>query len=307
MTKTNKLLLVSTCLILAFGIARHQSRRLQLLVSYGTKPDKREWRGRLNLVFAGNSKVERGVSPAAVVSVLGPARAGNFAYSACGFGSNYLAEISRLLDMSQQEKIIVLGISVSTLSERNANLDNEFLRMYRNPYQVELLESRLPRVYDFLKPLDWGVFGYLLKPSKKYTSFEIRHADGWEASWRIPELRIQVQKPRERVGYARVSDKVIQKLLQQVSMWTSQGVEVFGFDAPPQTMERVGSKSYGFDPDGFIQDFQKAGAVWLKFEDSKYHSYDGGAHLRNDAALIFSTDLGRSIKDKKLERSDSGK
>ena len=72
---------------------------------------KAAWRSCADVVVAGDSTVYRGVSPAAMASILPGMRIFNYGFAAIGYGREYLEAIEDMLAPDGGAKIIVLGLN----------------------------------------------------------------------------------------------------------------------------------------------------------------------------------------------------
>ncbi len=257
------------------------------------------WDREFDIVIAGDSRVYRGVSPEAMESALPDRRIANFGFSACGFSKPYLKATEALLDHNSTQPTIILGVTASTLTP-SATKENGFLSL-RKLRQFQLAQlALLGRVSFFFSPYDLEEVQNLFRKSKVgYTL--VWHTDGWVQSRKVPEdpteaVRIYRRQAKKARWRSRVSEPIVANLLETVREWRRRGILVYAFRPPtPQAMVEVETTFMKFDEAAFVQQFQEAGGVWLPFQAEQYHSYDG-SHLRDDAAVEFSTDLGRALR-----------
>lgn len=263
------------------------------------------WEKEFDVVLAGDSRMYRGLSPGEMRRVFGGYRIANFGFSACGFGKHYLARLPRLFDPASRQKILVMGITPNSLTEKSAEVDNSFL--------ARLHENRLEQYANLL-------FGDFLKPFDPYNYRELRNAlknrrqgyfqhyyeDGWVASYKLPEdPGDALDEYRKNWSEQKVSRRVEAELIATVKKLTASGIRVYGFRPPTtQAMYELESAMSGFDEAAFRDRFQKAGGIWLDFPLGRYPSYDG-SHLRRDGAVLLSRDLARAIRNDQSTRLSS--
>ena len=89
---------------------------------------------------------------------------------------------------------------------------------------------------------------------------------------------------------------MVEALNASVSGWTGKGIRVYGFLMPScREMVELEERDSGFDHGQFVQDFEKAGGIWIDMDPCRYDSFDG-SHLGH-AALQFSRDLAERIHE----------
>ena len=266
------------------------------------------WGPQFDMVVAGDSRVYRGVSPAAMEAVLPGTRIANYAFSACAYKEPYLQTVDTLLDARSSRPTILLGVTASSFSPMSVK-QNGFDDLWKR-HRFELLQlTSLGRLSFFFSPYDWEeVMNLFRKQKTGYTV--VWHSDGWVQSRKTPEdpmeaVRVYTRNAKKDRQQLTVSPELVDTLLQSVRDWRRRGILVYGF-RPPTTPEMVEFETtwMGFDEPAFVRRFEEAGGVWLPFPVSRYHSYDG-SHLRDDAALQFSRDLAESLHRSTLAGSQS--
>ena len=248
------------------------------------------------VVFAGDSRVFRGISPAAFQKVSG-IEAVNLGYSSNGYHPEYLDFLEERLDKSVEEPVIVLGISAHSFSRNGSgsydfrgekNRKKEEVLQYMNFYQLSKLFSPL----QILK-----TFG-LAQKNYVRTNYQIKyHFDGWIESYWV----------RKDTNNSIISYKVIFKdnqfnedaagiLYRRVQKWTEDGITVAAFRSPTTHGIRVLEDSLsGFVIEPFKQELIESGAHWIEVDRKKYQTYDGN-HLESESAKQLSRDLAVEIR-----------
>lgn len=255
------------------------------------------WNKQFDVVMAGDSRTYRGLSPAIFQQILGAhQRIGNFGFSSCGFGAQYLSQVGNLFDPASHQKKLILGITPGALTVGNATVNNGYLNLVRQDVKDLVIMHQFGPLLSFFDPLGPTDISSILHHGKT-GYFQQYHPDGWIASAKIPE------HPDEALGpyiatwqQQKVSPQVVASLLDRVSGWTKQGVQVFAFSPPTSAaLHEIERRMSGFDPEDFKKRFEQAGGIWLDIQPGKYHSYDG-SHLREDGARRLSTDLAQAIR-----------
>ncbi len=294
MSRSHLTLLIALLLIGLLAWVRPSSPETGLSpASFWTR--KMLWEKEFDVVLAGDSRTYRGLSPGEMRRVFGGYRIANFGFSACGFGKHYLERLPRLFDPDSPQKILVMGITPNSLTEKSAERDNSFL--------ARLHDNRLEQYANL-----W--FGDILKPFEPYNYRELRnalknrrqgyfqhyHEDGWVASYKLPEdPNDALDEYRKNWSEQKVSRRVEDELLAFVRKLTASGIRVYGFQPPTtRAMHQLESAMSGFDQPAFRRRFEAAGGTWLDFPLERYPSYDG-SHLRRDGAVLLSRDLANAI------------
>lgn len=251
------------------------------------------WGPEFDVVLAGDSRTNRGLSPAAMETQLPGYRIANFAFMQVAMNREYLGEVERRLD-PQGRRIVVLGVTTVSLTPKAAS-DSKFIEMKRK-HAVELQqEVGLEELFKYFRPFDWAAINRPLY-QRQGSKTTIYYPDGWKA---IVETRMD---PQRRVETGKkfysdnwISEEIIDELIETVEEWTAKGITVFGL-RPPTVVDLydVENEMSGFNEEEFIKRFRKAGGVWLHFQHGLYTSYDG-SHLQAPAARKLSRQLAREI------------
>ena len=130
-------LVIGATLIGLVGLLRPDSMRTasreKWFWTWKTHSDRK-----FDVVFVGDSRTYRGISPESMADVLHGFRIFNFGYSSGSLSPFMLAEAERRLDVSGK-RIIVLGITPSSMTPRAAR--DEQYRQEKNRTTSEILEN----------------------------------------------------------------------------------------------------------------------------------------------------------------------
>jgi hypothetical protein len=294
--------LVAFCLTVVFGAAFGSWRRDDVS---GMSPGifwvmKSDWRQCADVVLAGDSRTYRGLSPAAMNKNLPDMRILNYGFSGAGFSGDYLRGLEDVLASDGGRKILVLGITPHSLSQGAAKR-NGFLN-HTEKSQLQRKYLRLfDRLFHFLRPVKPKEALAILSLGRSQTHyFEEYHRDGWVASSKDPENQAEALRAYSAVfdpgNEGTASEDVIIELIKAMSQWRAKGIEVYGFRIPTcRTMIELEAELAGFDESAFVAGFEDAGGIWLSFEQTDYHTYDG-SHLHHEAAEKLSNELSQKIQ-----------
>jgi hypothetical protein len=245
--KTVRTLALAGVLIIAGGWLRPAPSDSGLF-EYQFKALKVLGDARYDMVLVGNSRVEQGVSPAAMAAELPGWRIMNLGMAGCGLDAAYLTAARGMLDPESAMPTIAIGVSPGALCE-SAVLDNAFLALQR-AHPVELwLTYRFGTLAGFWRPYNLADLRYAITRSgpRHYRHY---YADGWQAS-RIeppPDSTAKLENYRELFSYDKVSPEMTAELLELVRDWSAAGITVIGFRPPAgEQMVALEDELSGFD------------------------------------------------------------
>lgn len=253
---------------------------------------KISWPSRFDIVVAGDSRILIDVSPAAMREVMPELRIGNFGFEGNGFSPDYCEAIEKLIDPSSETRIIVLGITPSSLTEISIQ-SNNFIWL-REKHTIEIqLQAQAGTLSHYFRPFE---FIPLNKGIIEGGVAHIYYSDGWVACSLVPERPEWSLGDYENIFKEnKVDPEIVNGLIGKVHKWKSKGISVYGFFPPTtEAMRALELRLSGIDEASFITRFQEAGGIWLHFPNGRYPSYDG-SHLSDYAAVDFSKDLAGSI------------
>ena len=127
-------------------------------------------------------------------------------------------------------------------------------------------------------------------------------ADGWLAySKNPPGEKKELKKYRRIYERCRVSQNMIQNLMNYVSRWTESEIRVYGFLVPTCTqMVELEKEISGLNLNEFKVAFKEAGGIWIDIDSTAYDSFDG-SHLQRESALELSQDLALKIYEIEMQ------
>lgn len=265
------------------------------LYQYGQHALKATWGAQFDLVVTGNSRVERGVSPAAMGDVLTGTRIANLGMAGTGLSADYLSAARQLLDPASTSPATAIGVSPGALVEANMQR-NAFIEA-RSQQPVELWLVRefggLARLFSAYSRSELKQLAGLPAP----TARQVNHADGWSAFYNMSSATAsqKLANYRKLFEYEQVSRVRVAELLATVGRWSSAGITVYGFRPPAgPKMTALEDGLSGLDMHSFAQEFKAAGGVWLEIDQAAYSAPDN-SHLEAGEAQRFSRDLAAAI------------
>ncbi len=247
------------------------------------------------VVFAGDSRVFRGIAPAEFENVTAMG-AINLGYSSNGFHPQYLDFLEERLDKSVDKPVIVLGISAHSFSRNGSgsyayraevNRKKEEIMQYMNLYQLSKLFSPL----QLLETLG------IEEKNNFRANYHIKyHFDGWmESYWDRRDTTNSDISYKVIFNNNQFNEDAVGILYRQVEKWTEEGITVAAYRSPTTHAIRVLEDSLsGFKIGPFRQELLESGVHWIEVDRSKYQTYDGN-HLESESAKQFTRDLAVEI------------
>lgn len=251
---------------------------------------KLRWHGNADVVLAGCSRINLGVSPAVLSDYL-RGRVLNFAFDSNGYSAAYLDRLTQVLDPKSPHPTIILGVQPGNFTVQS-EVHNAFVTEMQRQKNDESRISRLPQ----MRPMEltgWRVLGLGGKPR---LSNKRQYCNGWSPMTVRPVRHHKALAKYQRLWEKTdVEERLMSQLLDRVRVWTDAGIRVYAFRPPssPDVMSLEREQS-GFDEATFRRRFAAAGGHWLTVPQCAYRTFDG-VHLDADEAERFSADLGRML------------
>ncbi len=256
---------------------------------------KLAWGPEFDVVLGGNSRVTVGLDPAQLAAELGGLRVGNFGFDGNGFGPDYLAAMEARLDPRSRRRMLVLGVSPMTLTERAAR-QNGFNEERRRPLDERILIAHWPRFMDFFERFNPRMAVVWLRAQHQVSTEYFRGTpSGFAAQDMEPRnLGLQVDFLRANAPDRAfpVSPALRSGLIAQVQRWREAGIEVAAFRPPTSdALHREELRVTGYAEEDFVREFTAAGGMWIDVPADGFETYDGGHLVEKDAARL-SRSLG---------------
>lgn len=256
--------------------------------------DKVHSKKKYDVLFAGDSRIYRGVDPKSVSEELGGLEVINFGFSSGGYNDVMFNEINNRLKMNNETSIIVLGLTPYSLTPKAQ--ENQHFNQEKNRDIKEVLNRRFinPALnfFDPIKPTD------LIHANKAPKGYQERfRSHGWVESRKTPfnpkaALPIYVKDFKDNL----VSKDVLESLYGQIKLWQQQGIEVLAFRMPTTLeMETLENAISGYDEKEIKKRIEEAEGKWIEIKDRYHYSSYDGSHLIDTSAREFSRYLGKQI------------
>ncbi|MEN8158265.1 MAG: hypothetical protein ABFS10_15035, partial [Bacteroidota bacterium] len=217
------------------------------------------------IVFGGDSRVFRGISPEHFTAEFSGWEAFNYAYWANGYGKDYLEGIESKIDTASELRMIVLGVTPHSLTRKTARSAHYHWEKSRSKEHV-LQSLYLSKVQEIFAPYDAIELQEKLTGKSKPNNYRITyHENGWvESYWIVPDTSQASRSYKNLFTDDPVSEEVIAGLLDFVERWRAMGIYVVGFRPPTShTIRQYEHERGGFSEAGFVEQFTGAGGIWI--------------------------------------------
>ncbi len=256
---------------------------------------KMRWHEQFDIVFGGDSRTQRGVSPGAIEKELPNKKVANFGFSAACLDPKYLSHLKKLIKKQSKKPTIVLGVTALSLTAY-AQKNNAYLEYAKKHRAEHYLNAHFGHILHFFRRYKKDEIKQLLGYARAHDYYEYAKNDGWIQSNRRPHIpRYALKEYEKLLNKHPFVPKLQEDLLVKVHELTKAGVRVFAF-RPPTTKEmaELEKKLCAFDKDKFIEEFKSYGGKWIEVDDRNYRSYDG-SHIDEKSAVKFSKDLAKAL------------
>lgn len=253
------------------------------------------------ILFGGDSRTFRGISPHAFEEAFGDYQALNYAYWSNGMGRPYLEGMEKMLDPDAELRLIVLGITPHSLTPRAAHCSHFLMEQARTREEI-LQQYYLSGISEYFAPFTLLDLKKSITGKSTPNNYRITyHPDGWvESYWIRPDTSYSAQFYETIFTGNAVSQEVVETLLEFVRRWSQMGIHVAGFRPPTShTIRSMEKELGGFDEEKFVSLFTAAGGIWIDVPNDAYQTFDGN-HLEHESAKRLSADLGRQLRDQLL-------
>lgn len=252
------------------------------------------WRARFDVVAGGDSRTSEAVAPEVLQRHLGGLAVGNFGFALTSLTPRYVDAMEATLLPGSRHRTLLLGASPLAVtrvlpSPQNGfrywstlGLNERLVSYHLSPLTRPFERIGTRRLRDFFR-------------GHAEAGHRIFRPDGWIDTAPEPE------KPRAteadyRMQFTRYPPApwLRPALVARVSELAARGIRVVAFRPPtPAWMRQLEEELTDYDEAALAGALRAAGAAWFSPSPGPeaFHSYDG-SHLRSDAALAFSEQLG---------------
>ncbi len=252
-----------------------------------------------DIILIGDSRVNQGLSPAAMQTVLKDLTILNLSFIKGGLNPEIFTLAEQRLSSTSAQPIVVMGITPLALTPL-ANQNTYYHKYLEKPSYERFFYLHLTPVLIFFSPITpETLLEYLqFTPStNNHVVIKEYFDDGWIASqYSQDDPNSTLVTYNNVFTDNQVSEESVRELIAQTQQWTQQGIQVFGFRFPStQKIVTLEDEFSGFDEASLQDAFKQAGGIWINIPTDAYRSYDG-SHLHKEGAIDFSVDLAKLIQ-----------
>ena len=249
-----------------------------------------------DVVIAGDSRAYCSLSPRVMRKELQTnASILNFGFEANGYTEVYMKGIDSKLDRSGTSPTVVLAFTPMTFVPSTAYwngyencLEKTGWPLYRDMY--------MPMMLRFFDPFEWRYVYREVMDEKPVHMIWRYDADGFVSVAQEPELHeVNLEKQHAAFKNNKVKQDRIELVMKWVRKWTAEGIAVYGYRPPanPEVVQ-IENQEAGFNQADVVSRLEKAGGIWVEFNDGDYGTYDG-YHLLGREAERFSSDFADAM------------
>lgn len=256
--------------------------------------------GRLfELVAVGDSRMYRGFSPEDFAAAFAPDRTiegFNFGFSSAGLDTHLLRAAAALLDTTAKQPLLLVGITTSSLADENGVNKQFWQEQKRSPIEVWQRKNINPHLTFFDPSSPNTLRNHWNEERQGY--YQHYHKNGWVASEKYPHTPWEsYEHVKNTYPHVAFSLKFRQQLLQQITTWQAQGIQVVAFRPPAAPhLEEVEMLPQYYPEAAIKAQIEAVGGIWLELPNTEqYLTYDGN-HLIEASARQWSRDLGQQLQ-----------
>jgi len=251
-----------------------------------------------NIILAGDSRVYRGLQPAAFDNILSPLTTFNLGYSSAGFSDRLFEQIDKHL-LATGKRYVVLGISPHTLTAKGIN--NEQLEgLIHTPDFDHWKNIYLSQFKNYTEPKDLNIIFNPLLDQKE----EFYHENGYVETHIHDSLYTEYAIGIYKKAFA---DNVFlpsafSSLINKIQQWQKDDVIVVAY-RPPSCAKMVALEDElsGFDEAFIRKKLNEIGVTWIDFNVDNFSSYDA-SHLDQESVLKVSEVIANRISQQRYSR-----
>jgi hypothetical protein len=274
------------------------SMKSDLFWSNKAQPNKQ-----FDVVFIGDSRIYRGINPVIItkeLSKIGSFTVFNYGFSSAGLDTAFMDAGAALLNDNSKKRMIVLGVTASSLADEN--MENAHHWQEKNRHPAEIWQRKYINPYlSFFDPTSPLVLRNTYR-GEKSGYYQDYQQSGWIASDKFPRddwkgyWHIQNTYPT-----VKFSSSVRENLIKKVAQWEAEGIQVFGF-RPPAAAHFEAIETQCYPEKALMTQFEAMGGTWIEIPNrTSYITYDGN-HLEEKSARKLSVFVGKAIKNSLKEK-----
>lgn len=251
-----------------------------------------------DIVMMGDSRVNNGLAPEEMTTILEDYRILNFGFFRGGLNPEMYHAAEEKLNPSGY-RTIILGITPQSLTPEG--LANEHYQSFRSDWDIFTTPAEYPNITQPITRVE--IRFWLTKEYPVPFFYQDPRTDGWIASYLEPPFyQGWIDAFKEIFIDNRVTDENVNAMITQVGTWHDDDICVYAFRFPAiDEIMQIEDELSGFDEVEVRQRLEANGAIWIDVDPQAYETYDG-SHLHMDSARELSRDVATVIANNPCDR-----
>lgn len=257
------------------------------------------WNDRdINILLLGDSRTYMGVSPSAMRTVLPDVKIRNYAFRGLGFRGDYLDSTFGLVREASPPKMVVLGITTGSLTERSRRRNEWTTTMDgRGEGWSAKLDQSVDRIVPPTTPTGWVTRWTRRGNPGRRGAIHDYQTDGYCRSDSQPRRpNAAIAKTKLQFESTEISSDTLADLYAFTDRCVDSGIIVVGFRPPAtRSMHDMEHQTLGRAVERVAEGLIGRGGYWIDIPVGVHESYDG-SHLTPEGATGLSVQLAHRLQ-----------
>lgn len=250
-------------------------------------------KNKYDIVFIGDSRIYRGISPREIELELKGLKIYNFGFSSAGIDSLILDKGINLLN-EDGKKQVYLGISVNSFLKES--LMNEHLKSWIKKDEKDLwIKSNIYEKLSLFDSYKISDFFKIIQKDLYYEKFDLEKGFVFSNRTKVGDkLAIEAYENHFKKEFFDTTQ--VNLVMKEIVKFQQKGI---GFKAIVMPISKglsdAEDKYFGKEKLWLYSKFKSFGVEIIEFNYQEYQTFDG-SHLKGESAIILSENLAKSIK-----------
>lgn len=250
-------------------------------------------KNKYDIVFIGDSRIYRGISPRAIELELIGLKIYNFGFSSAGIDSLILVKGINLLN-EDGKKQVYIGISVNSFLKESLN--NEHLKSWIKKDEKDLwIKSNIYEKLSFFDSYKISDFFKKLNNDLYIEKFDLEKGFVYSNRTKIGD-KLAIQAYEEHFKREYFDTIAVNKVLKEIVSYQHQGINFKAVVMPiSEGMAEVEKRFFGKENVWLHSKLKSIGVEIIEFNQEDFQTFDG-SHLSGESAIRLSKLLSKSMK-----------
>ncbi len=248
---------------------------------------------KFDIVFIGDSRIYRGISPREIELELNGLKIYNFGFSSAGIDSLILDKGVNLLK-EKGKKEVYLGISVNSFLKES--LMNEHLKSWIKKDKKDLwIKSNFYEELSLFDSYKISDFFKIIQKDLYYEKFDLEKGFVYSNRTKVGDkLAIEAYENHFKKEYFDTTH--VNLVMKEIAKFQQKGIRFKAIVMPiSKGLADAEDKYFGKEKLWLFSKFKSFGVEIIEFNNQEYQTFDG-SHLKGESAIILSKNLAKSIK-----------